>query len=78
MRHASLPRFLGRPHCCNYCAAVDGVAFDRPPKVKARLVWLPCVCGRSHYACRPCASLVSADGRFTRCARGFQYRTTKV
>ena len=77
MRRGGFPRFLSRPHSCNYCGAVDGVAVDRPPKVKARLVWLPCACGRSHYACRPCAATVAAGGRFTRCARGFKVGTTR-
>lgn len=74
-------KFLRRPHQCNYCLRVNGVAFTVRPKVVARLIWVACKCGRRHYICiRFCAKRVGSfvDGggkRFVaECARGHAER----
>ena len=76
---ARLPalRFLRRAHRCNWCQAVDGVTFALPPKVRPRLLWVRCNCGRSHYLCLGCArrvgSVENGEGRryVAQCARGY-------
>jgi hypothetical protein len=72
---------LRRPHLCNYCRKVNGVSFDRPPKVRARILWLKCWCGRRHYACVPCVyeigvTTVNGEPRLTRCARDIKVTKT--
>jgi hypothetical protein len=71
-------RFLRRPHQCNYCLGVDGVAFNVRPRIVARLFWVACKCGRRHYICtRFCArrvgSVTNGGGRrvVAECARGY-------
>lgn len=68
-------RFLNRPHSCSYCQAVHGVTFNDPPKVRARLKWVRCGCGRSHFACLACAARIGSTANGSRliaeCARGY-------
>lgn len=74
-------RFLNRPHSCSYCQAVNGVTFNELPKVRGRLLWVRCRCGRSHYACFECAARIGhvrTNGlrMIAECARGY-YRKNK-
>lgn len=70
-------RFLQQGHTCNYCEAVDGVTFRRPPRVEPRLVWISCSCGKKHYACHACVRTIGtlSDGNGKRliaaCAKGY-------
>jgi hypothetical protein len=70
--------FLRRAHECNYCHGVHGVAFARPPRVRPRLLWVRCACGRSHFACFRCAARVGTSGNgvkmIAECARGYWRR----
>lgn len=70
-------KFLRKPHSCNFCGAVNGVVFDKPPRVVARLVWMLCsVCGKKHYACRGCLREINNNGSpvLKECARRFLRR----
>lgn len=82
---AKLPalRFLRRAHSCSYCQEVHGVTFSIPRKVRPRLMWVRCKCGRSHYVCLACArrigSVQNGDGKryVAECARGYFRRNKK-
>lgn len=83
MRATKVPRvfwFLARAHKCNYCHAVRGVTFDRPPKVRARLIRAYCpACKRRHYVCHGCAgkvgvSVARREPSVGECARGYLRR----
>jgi len=76
-------RFLNRAHACSYCQKVHGVTFDAPPKVRPRLLWVRCRCGKSHYICRLCARLVGStrDSGKTfvgMCAKGYCRRMIRA
>lgn len=75
-------RFLSRPHACSYCQAVHGVTFSRPPRVRPRLLWVRCRCGRSHYVCFACARRIGVTGNgqkvIAQCARGYIKRMRRA
>jgi len=71
-------RFLRRAHDCNYCHGVHGVTFAVPGKVRPRILWVKCRCGKSHYICHDCAAKVGSSQNGERyvadCAKGYARR----
>jgi len=72
-------RFLQQGNECNYCRAVGGMTFGIPGRFRARLLWVRCLCGKSHLICFRCGDKVGALMRESRrfvaaCAKGY-YKT---
>jgi len=76
-------KFLRRPHACNYCQGVHGLTYNVPGKVEARLLWVRCGCGKSHYVCRECAFLIGSVLRngvkmIAECAKGYSRKKSEA